>query len=89
MGALQKIYELFAKVGEMRILVFPVILALAVVYGLWDAFRERTSLPIMTLFVVLCLALTSGFLYLRYLRPRQLRHTGETQPGESAAANKE
>ncbi len=85
MGALQKIYELFSKVGDIRIMLVPVFFILAAIGGFWDQITSYVHPGFIIALVVLLLIVGVVLLYIRYVRPWQLRRRGVVAEGEEGA----
>ena len=85
MGALQKVYELFSKVGDLRIMLVPVMFIFASIAGVWYGLQEYVPGWVVIALILLILAVGIGYLFVKYIRPWWLKRKGEAAPGEETA----
>ena len=85
MGALQKIYELFSKVGDIRIMLYPVMVIFGSIAAGWFFLTDYIGVWGVALLTILILGAGCAYLYIRYVRPWQLRRRGVVAEGEEGA----
>ncbi|MCF6287353.1 MAG: hypothetical protein L3K26_19550, partial [Candidatus Hydrogenedentes bacterium] len=85
MNPLQKIYELFSKLGDLKIMLVPVMFILAGIAGVWYKASEYIPGWAVGLIIILILVGGAAYCYIKYIRPWWLKRKAAAAPGEEAA----
>ncbi len=89
MGALQKVYELFSKVGDLKIMLVPVVFMLAVIGGFWGTLSQHVELSVIWIATILILNGSGALFYVRAIRPKKTTDAGAAPVVNPAAVNEE